>query len=83
MDLRCAPAAIDTNLEGVYFLDYLTGNLKGVVISLATGKFTTFYEYNVLRDFQLDANEEPEVFDGDRTWRRCVAGHRRFSRGFQ
>jgi hypothetical protein len=52
--------AIDTNLEGVYFLDYLTGNLKGAVISLATGRFTTFYEYNVLKDFQMDATKSPK-----------------------
>ncbi len=52
--------SIDNSLEGVYFLDYLTGNLKGAAISLATGKFTTFYEYNVLKDFQLDASKSPK-----------------------
>lgn len=51
---------IDNSLEGVFFLDYLTGNLKGAAISLATGKFTTFYDYNVLKDFQLDAAKSPK-----------------------
>jgi hypothetical protein len=55
-----ATGVIDSNLEGVFFLDYLTGNLKGAVISLASGKFTTFYDYNVMRDFQLDATKSPK-----------------------
>ena len=49
-----ATGMIDNNLEGVYFLDYLTGTLKGAVISLSNGKFTTSYESNVLKDFQIE-----------------------------
>lgn len=55
-----ATGVIDNNLEGVFFLDYLTGNLKGAVVSLANGKFTTTYDYNVLKDFQLDATKSPK-----------------------
>jgi hypothetical protein len=51
---------IDTNLEGVYFLDYLTGDLKGAVVNVTLGKFTTFYESNILKDFQLETGKSPK-----------------------
>lgn len=43
-------------LEGVFTLDFLTGDLKGAVLSRQTGKFTAFYYRNVASDFTVDRN---------------------------
>jgi hypothetical protein len=55
-----ATGLIDNNIEGVYFLDYLTGDLKGAVLNLNTGVFTTFYQYNVLKDLQVEGGKAPK-----------------------
>jgi hypothetical protein len=55
-----ATGLIDNNIEGVYFLDYLTGDLKGAVLNLNSGNFTTFYEYNVLKDLQVEGGKAPK-----------------------
>ncbi len=46
-----ATGFIDNGLEGFYFLDFLTGELRAAVISRRTGKFEGFFEYNVQADF--------------------------------
>jgi len=43
---------IDSNIEAVYFLDFLTGDLRAAVLSIQSRKFTAYYEHNVLADFQ-------------------------------
>lgn len=55
-----ATGAVDNSLEGVYFLDTLTGDLKGAVINLANGQFATFYQSNILKDFQSDGSKPPK-----------------------
>jgi hypothetical protein len=55
-----ATGLIDNNIEGVYFLDYLTGDLKGAVLNLNTGVFTTFYQRNVLKDLQVEGGKAPK-----------------------
>ncbi len=55
-----ATGLIDGGIEGVYFLDYLTGDLKGAALNLNNGQFTTFFEYNVLKDFQAEAGKTPK-----------------------
>ena len=45
-----ATGEVDIGLEGVYFLDMITGELTGYVINQNTGKFTTVYKHNVLKD---------------------------------
>jgi hypothetical protein len=55
-----ATGQIDNGIEGVYFLDYLTGDLKGAVLNLNNGQFTTFYQYNVLKDLQVEGGKAPK-----------------------
>lgn len=43
-------------LEGVFTLDFLTGDLKGAVLSRQARRFTTFYYRNVAGDFTQDKN---------------------------
>ncbi len=51
-----ATGIIDNGLEGFYFLDFLTGDLRAAVISRRSGKFEGFFEYNVQNDFGATKN---------------------------
>lgn len=46
-----ATGLVDDDLEGFFFLDFLTGDLRAAIISRRTGKFSGFFEYNVTQDF--------------------------------
>ncbi len=46
-----ATGLVDNEVEGLYFLDYLTGDLVGAVINPRTGKFNARFTYNISRDF--------------------------------
>ena len=46
-----ATGFVDQKVEALYVLDSLTGVLRAVSISRATGQFDSLYEYNVQRDF--------------------------------
>jgi hypothetical protein len=46
------------HLEGVFVLDFLTGQLKGAVVGKA-GKFSHFYYRNLAADFQVDPSATP------------------------
>lgn len=48
-----ATGAVDDRVEALYFLDFLTGDLKAAVISPRTAKFTSFYTYNIAADFDV------------------------------
>lgn len=54
-----ATGSLDSDIEAVYFLDFLTGDLKAAALSLQTGKFNSFYSYNVLKDLEVDATKNP------------------------
>jgi hypothetical protein len=47
-----ATGLADQSVEAVYFLDYLTGELKCAVVNPKTGKFSAFFNYNVGADFR-------------------------------
>jgi hypothetical protein len=42
---------VDDGIEALYFLDFLTGDLRAAVVSRRHGEFTGFFQYNVLGDF--------------------------------
>ena len=46
-----ATGLVDNGVEGLYFLDYLTGDLVGAVINPRTGKFNARFTYNISQDF--------------------------------
>jgi len=48
-----------SNAEGVFVLDFLTGQLTGGIINARSGKFQYTYSRNVAADFNIDANAEP------------------------
>jgi hypothetical protein len=49
-----ATGPVDNDTEAVYFLDFLTGDLRAVVIGQKPGTFTGFFSYNVNADLGVD-----------------------------
>lgn len=46
-----ATGFVDEGVEALYFLDFITGDLRAIVISRRTGQFNAVFEYNVQQDF--------------------------------
>ena len=46
-------------IEGVFVLDFLTGQLRGAVLNTRTGKFQFEYTRNIALDFDVDSKAEP------------------------
>jgi hypothetical protein len=47
-----ATGLVDNSVEALYFLDFLTGDMRAAVINPKTGKFTSFYSRNIAADFK-------------------------------
>jgi hypothetical protein len=54
-----ATGLLDSDVEAVYFLDCLTGDLMAAVPGKSTGGFTALYRCNVLKDLQVDPAKNP------------------------
>ena len=54
-----ATGPVDEDFEAVYFIDFLTGDLRAVVLGRQGGQFTAFYAYNVLNDLGVDPSKNP------------------------
>ena len=50
---------LDLDVEAVYFLDFLTGDLRAAALSKQTGQFHAFYQYNVNADLGVDPSKSP------------------------
>ena len=46
-----ATGLVDSGVEALYFLDFLTGDMRAAVINPKTGKFNSFYTRNIAADF--------------------------------
>jgi hypothetical protein len=55
-----ATSPVDGSSEAVFFLDFLTGDLKAAVLSPQNGKFLSFFSYNILNDLGVDTTKEPK-----------------------
>ncbi len=55
-----ATGMIGKGTEALFFLDFLTGDLKAVVVSERGGGFNAFYQYNIAADFNLGAVKNPK-----------------------
>lgn len=53
-----ATGPLDDEVEAVFFLDFLTGNLRAVALN-KFGQFNAFYEYNVLKDLGVTPAKNP------------------------
>lgn len=47
-----ATGLVDSEIEALFFLDYLTGDLRAAIVNRRNAQFTAYYEYNVMADFQ-------------------------------
>ena len=46
-----ATGFVDPQVEALYFLDFLTGDMRAAVINPKTGKFNSFFTRNIAADF--------------------------------
>ena len=46
-----ATGLVDETVEAIYFLDFLTGDLRAAVINPKTGKFNALFSRNIATDF--------------------------------
>lgn len=71
-----ATGSIDDATEGIFFLDYLTGDLKCAVISPLTQTFLSLFATNILADLQVDASKNPRflMVTGTTEFRRVAGG---------
>jgi hypothetical protein len=46
-----ATGLVDNGVEALYFLDYLTGDLRAAVVNPKNGLFNSFFSRNILADF--------------------------------
>lgn len=46
-----ATGLVDSGVEALYFLDFLTGDMRAAVINPKSGKFNSFFTRNIAADF--------------------------------
>lgn len=54
-----ATGHVDEEVEAIYFLDFLTGDLRAAVLG-RNNKFQGAFQYNVLADFKIDPAKNPK-----------------------
>ncbi len=54
-----ATGPMDEEVEAIFFLDFLTGDLRAAALGNQSGKFTALYHYNILNDLQVDPSKNP------------------------
>ena len=69
-----ATGLVQDEIEAIYFLDFLTGDLRAAVLSFQSGKFLSLYTYNVSADLSPPGSKSPRYL--------MVTGIADFRRGF-
>lgn len=54
-----ATGMVGDGMEGVFFLDFLTGDLQGYVLNSRTGKITAAYKRNIANDLKVEQGKKP------------------------
>ncbi|TWT94782.1 hypothetical protein Pla108_36310 [Botrimarina colliarenosi] len=55
-----ATGFMEDGTEGLFFLDFLTGDLKATVVNNRGPGFNAYYQYNIANDFNLGAVQNPK-----------------------
>jgi len=55
-----ATGPVDSDIEAIYFLDFLTGDLRAAVLGVQGIGFTALYQYNVREDLKVAADKTPK-----------------------
>ena len=71
-----ATGLVDGDVEAIFFLDSLTGDLSATVLSPQNGKFLSVFKYNILNDLGVDASKNPKflMLTGFASFRRGPGG---------
>lgn len=54
-----ATGPVETDIEALYFLDFLTGDLRAAVLNQQTGTFMSFFTYNIMADLGVKEDSNP------------------------
>lgn len=54
-----ATGPLDENVEAVFFLDFVSGDLKAAVLSPQFGRFNAMFTRNILNDLGVDPTQNP------------------------
>ncbi|RCS40757.1 hypothetical protein DTL42_25685 [Bremerella cremea] len=73
-----ATGRIDEEMEGLFTLDCLTGDLQCAIINSQTAKFAGLFRANVLNDLGLDATKKPSylLLTGNASFRATTGNSR-------
>ncbi|ADB16388.1 hypothetical protein Psta_1713 [Pirellula staleyi DSM 6068] len=63
-----ATGAVDEEAEGVFFLDYLTGDLQCFVMNPRVGKFTGWFKTNIVNDLPVEKGKKPTYVMATGLW---------------
>jgi hypothetical protein len=68
-----ATGALDNEVEAVYFLDFLTGELRALVVGKQARTWSGFFTANVANDLKIDVQRNPKfmMVTGVATLRRA------------
>ena len=55
-----ATGPVTQDMEGVFFLDYLTGELQGWVLNARTGRLGGKFKHNVIQDLGVERGKKPK-----------------------
>jgi hypothetical protein len=65
---------VDEEAEGVFFLDFLTGDLQCFVLNPRVGKFTGWFKTNVVKDLPVEKGKKPAYIICSGAWNPTRGG---------
>ena len=77
--LSIATGTVDDSMEGLFLLDFLTGDLQCRVLNHRTGKFNSAFQANVMSDLGMDGQQKNPKYlmvTGASNFARGLAGSR-------
>lgn len=66
--MAIATGPVDDEAEGVFFLDFLTGDLQCYVLNPRAGKFTGWFKTNVVKDLPVEKGKKPAYIMSTGAW---------------
>jgi hypothetical protein len=69
-----ATGPLDENVEGIFVLDSVTGDLKAAALNVQSRQFNTWYEYNVAKDLPVSGTKpQYRIVTGITNFRQLVS----------
>jgi hypothetical protein len=73
-NLAIATGPVDDEAEGVFFLDFLTGDLQCFVMNPRVGKFTGWFKTNIVKDLPVEKGKKPSYIISTGAWNPVRGG---------